>query len=264
MISICTYGGGTDSTADIVDMINEGEEPPYAVLFADTGKRDSEKPHTYEYVDMFSDWIQQRGWPAITWVRSPNETLEANCLRREVLPALSYGFKTCSMRWKQDPQKVWANRDLVCRAEWKAGRQVTKLIHYNADEPQRAKFSNEPRKYVNRFRLLDEDIGRDECVEIIKAAGLPLPGKSACFFCPSSTEQEIYDLSERYPALLERALFMERRALAKTKASGIASTIYGLGRRLNWNDLFEAWSSDVLVSDLSDEKPIAEPCECVD
>jgi hypothetical protein len=42
------------------------------------------------------------------------------------------------------------------------------------------------------------------------AAGLPLPPKSACFFCPSAHQDEINDLARREPKYFVLALEMER------------------------------------------------------
>ena len=47
---------------------------------------------------------------------------------------------------------------------------------------------------------------RERCKQIIHAAGLPIPIKSACFFCPASKKAEIVWLQENHPKLLDRAL----------------------------------------------------------
>ena len=66
----------------------------------------------------------------------------------------------------------------------------------------------------------------------IAAAGLPQPGKSACWFCPSSTKADIDRLHEEHPDLLARALRMESAAIK----AGNVQTRAGLGGRLNWGD----------------------------
>ncbi len=45
------YGGGTDSTALLVECVKRGIKVDM-ILFADTG---AEKPHTYAYVNYFSE-----------------------------------------------------------------------------------------------------------------------------------------------------------------------------------------------------------------
>lgn len=71
---------------------------------------------------------------------------------------------------------------------------------------------------------------RDDCVQAIQDAGLPLPGKSSCFFCPSMKKREIRALYHQYPDLLGRALAMEDNA----RPSLI--TVKGLGRDFAWRD----------------------------
>lgn len=116
---------------------------------------------------------------------------------------------------------------------------ITRLIGYHAEEPERAERSN---TYDDgdhkRYPLIEWNWGPEECGEALARAGMPAPGKSACFFCPSSKLHEIIDLRRRYPHLLARALEMERRAMAgegPSPASGI-----GLGRRFTWRQAIDA------------------------
>jgi hypothetical protein len=69
---------------------------------------------------------------------------------------------------------------------------------------------------------------RERCKEIIADAGLPVPVKSACFFCPASKKHEIVWLQEHHPELVERALAIERNAQAKV------TSVKGLGRSFSW------------------------------
>jgi hypothetical protein len=70
---------------------------------------------------------------------------------------------------------------------------------------------------------------REKCKEVIAQAGLPVPIKSACFFCPASKKREIAWLQEHHPELLERALQIERNAQAKL------TSVKGLGRSYSWD-----------------------------
>ena len=103
MLLVC-YGGGTDSTAELVEMSNRGVRPDL-ILFADTG---GERPETYFYITMFSLWLAGHNMPPITVVKG-SKTLEDDCLARKALPSLAYGFKTCSQRFKAQPQDKFAN-----------------------------------------------------------------------------------------------------------------------------------------------------------
>jgi len=51
---------------------------------------------------------------------------------------------------------------------------------------------------------------REACRDIIKRHGLPLPPKSACFFCPAMKRQEIKRLAVVDPDYYKLAIEMER------------------------------------------------------
>jgi hypothetical protein len=62
-------------------------------------------------------------------------------------------------------------------------------------------------RYVVRYPLREWGIDRAGCMRIIADAGLPVPPKSACFFCPAAKPSELPDLE---PDELALALEMER------------------------------------------------------
>ena len=64
---------------------------------------------------------------------------------------------------------------------------------------------------------------------MIASAGLPDPGKSACFFCPASKPHELVLLAHQYPDLWMRAIMMEDRAQPT-----LGPTVAGLWRRTSW------------------------------
>jgi hypothetical protein len=245
--TLVSYGAGTNSTAMLVEMARRGEKVG-GITFADTG---GEKPATYEYLAMFSDWLQDHGMPKIETVKKGGrvETLEENCHRMNMLPSVAYGFKGCSLKYKAEPQEAFANNWKPARDAWNAGLLVVKCLGFDADEPHRARFT-EDKKYKWRYPLIEFDMGRDECIDSIKAAGLPLPGKSACFFCPNSKPHEILALPRD---LQDRAVAMERNANL--------TSIAGLGRRWKWEDLLRADRAQQVLF----EAPRTDmPCECVD
>lgn len=259
---VVAYGAGTNSTALLVEMIRLGE-PVDAILFADTG---GERPGTYVYRDLFSEWLVEHGYPAIITVHKGGrqETLEENCLRLSMLPSLAYGRKRCSHRYKIEPQDKWVNNWPPARESWGAGHKVIKLIGYDMDEPHRAAIPEDD-KYHYRYPLLEWGWGREECVAAIKAAGLPLPGKSSCFFCPAMTKPEILQLRKEHPDLLIRALNIESTA----KQADNLTSVNGLGRRVNWGDFIElvdeAEANDPTAFFLRQHDfPSPPPCGCYD
>ena len=166
-----------------------------------------------------NDWLDAHGMPQITTVkktdRSGNRlTLEAECLRSCTLPSIAYGHKRCSQKHKIGPQEKFCNHLEPCREVWRHGGKVTRFIGYDAGEVKRyqhsRKYNEADKKYENRYPLIEEwGWSRDDCVRAIQAAGLPQPGKSSCFFCPSMKRQEILALKEHYPELYQRAFDLE-------------------------------------------------------
>ena len=233
---IACFGGGTDSTAVLGGWVERGMVqtcPIDAITFADTG---GERPHTYEHIARTSDWCVSHGLPAITIVRktarTPDDvTLEGNCLRRGMLPSLAYGFRSCSQKYKVQPQEKLMNNMPAAKAIWKAGGKIEKLIGYEFSESKRwMRATVEDEKYRYRFPLVEWEWSRPEAIECIKRMGLPLPGKSSCFFCPASKTKEIDELKKTYPLLFQRAIAMEDKAMANLRS------VKGLGRRFSWRE----------------------------
>jgi hypothetical protein len=215
---------------------------PDAILFADTGNDDAEKPETYEHVGIMSSWCESVGFPSITTVRrdcDPDrqsrddkyETLEQECHVKKCLPSIAYYRRSCSIKWKHDPQDKWVNNWEEV-AEFRAsGGKIIKAIFYDASEPGRAKhFENKQYQYWHP--LIDYDWGPEECAIALRLMGLPVPPKSSCFFCPEMTPREVFDLQNRHPELLERALKMESNANLHS--------IKGLGKHeYSWRELID-------------------------
>jgi hypothetical protein len=251
-MNVVSYGGGTNSTAMLIGMQERGI-PVDLILFADTG---SEKPHTYTHVQEVSEWCVAMGYPEIRTVRRTNRegavrSLEADCIDGKMLPSIAYGFKACSLKYKRDPQDKFCNNYPQAKAVWADGRRVTKFIGYDADEERRATIRDDD-KYTYCYPLIEWGWGRDECIQAIDNAGLSRPGKSACFFCPSSKPKEIIHLGKDYPDLLERALTMESNAEL--------THVKGLGRNFAWRDLIRA---DRAQMDMF-RTPIEIDCGCYD
>lgn len=242
---IVSFGSGTNSTAMLVGMHERGINPD-AILFADTG---AERPDTYCHLKQVNKWLGGIGFPLIITVKE-HVTLEQDCINRNALPSLAYGFKTCSQRWKIRPQERWLKQWEPAIGVWASGQRITKAIGIDADEPQRARKYDDD-KFNSWYPLLDWDWGRDECVEAIERAGLPQPGKSSCFFCPSMRPTEVRQLNQQYPELAERALAME--------AGADLTNVKGLGRSFAWKDLL---ATDELFSD--SYAPIELACGCYD
>ena len=186
-------------------------------------------------------WLKEHGMPEITRVYKTTMdgmrlTLEDVCLKSGTLASIAYGFKRCSLKHKIGPQEKFCNNYPPCREVWRSGKKVVKFIGYDAGEHYRSDkvLLNDlaDPKYSKWYPLMEWGWDREECIRQIEAAGLPQPGKSSCFFCPSMRAEEIIDLREHYPDLFRRALALEDNARANLK------TVQGLGRNYSWKERF--------------------------
>jgi hypothetical protein len=251
---VVAFGGGVDSTAMVIGLVQRNE-PIDLVLFADTG---GERPETYAHIESFSAWLKERGYPGIVtvWKVKDGEryTLEQDCIEHSSLPSIAYGFKRCSDHFKIRPQNTYLREWGPAKQAWADGKKVVKYIGYDAGEERRKENADRKvdTKYDYKYPLIDWGWEREECLDVIDAAGVSKPPKSACFFCPSSRPKEIIDLSERHPELLERALKMEEQADLKT--------IKGLGRNYAWKEVIWMHKAQMTLPFVGFDLP----CECTE
>lgn len=225
---IVNLGMGVDSVAMLVGLHQRGERPDL-VIFADTG---GEKPETLAYLPVVNAWLARVGFPEVTVVRRPpgrsgHRSLEENCLRNETLPSLAFNMKGCSLKWKAEAMDSWllgVSRGPNARPGWgpltralAAGVKAVKCIGYDAGpaDSRRGKGSaTEDAHFLYRYPLREWGWDRERCMAEIRAAGLPVPLKSACFFCPASKPWEVVWLAALHPELFLRAIAMEDGARA--------------------------------------------------
>lgn len=270
-LAVC-FGSGVDSTAMLV-ALHAAELRPDVITFADTG---GEKPETIAHIEAMNAILRAWGWPLIDVCRkvplaaTGYADLYGNCLKNETLPSLAFGMKSCSIKWKQDPQDQFikgAKRGPNTRPAhplWieaqRTGQRIVKLIGYDcgkADLRRSKGLKPADADFDYAYPLQLVRWTRRDCVRAItQALGAHLvPIKSACFFCPASKQWELYWLAANHPDLLERALFLERKALTgrhsrfdevafgaswdelvrNADSFPSSSTTVGLGRNFAWN-----------------------------
>ncbi|MGW5266929.1 phosphoadenosine phosphosulfate reductase [Microbispora sp. NPDC004025] len=90
-----------------------------------------------------------------------------------------------------------------------AQRPATVGIGISLDEIHRAnKRRSEPCEQI-KYPLLDLGLNREDCMQIIAAAGLPVPPKSACFFCPLKTVDAWREQRRLEPQLFAKSVRLE-------------------------------------------------------
>ena len=286
--------GGGRNMAMLIGMYEKGIRPDVITL-ADTGstegdptRRDGEKPETYAVLDEFSDWCEERFDCPIRRVykRSKYKSLYDNCLQTKTLPSAAYGLRSCSDKWKIQPQERFMNNYAPVVAIWnvcqncgkdkKTGHvakfskpmtgegkrklvrfcrtdnpvfdihepttffyptAITKAIGYHAGEQSRIDKAHDDEKYKLWFPLMEWGWYTEECIAAFKRHGLTVPIKSACYFCPSSTKEEVVWLHDNHPDLFARAVALEDNAED-------LRTVKGLGRHWTWKELMQIAPAD--------------------
>jgi hypothetical protein len=232
---VVAYGVGVNSTALLVEFAGRDIRPDL-ILFADTG---GEKPETYAYLGVIRLFLAAIGFPDVITVRyrpvrAAYHTLEGQCLHTATLPSLAYGGRSCAIKYKREPQDRYVRRWQPAIDCWRRGGKVVKAIGYDAGpaDSRRHRYDEDDRyRYV--YPLVEWGYDRPRCEAVIRAAGLPVPAKSACFFCPASKKLEIVRLQQHHPDLLRRALAIERNA-----RDGLTS-VKGLGRSFSWENYLD-------------------------
>lgn len=213
---VLSYGGGVQSSALIVLAATGYIEPINAALFANVGD-DSEHPETLTYVrDIMTPYaaahgipvhelkrVRKDGTPETLWQRimdHKGDTL------REPIPVFGYSGAPMSRSCTADHKIKVLGKWIKTNAP---ELPVSVLIGISTDEYQRANKGKNEKWEIRQYPLLDLGLSRNECVEVIKNAGLPVPPKSSCFYCPFHTLQTWAELRRDSPDLFEKAQQLE-------------------------------------------------------
>lgn len=204
MSEMISFGAGVNSVAMTIMLVESGWHGP--IMFADTG---GEHPETYCHLAYFEkEYLKPRGLEItqlspVTHTELYDDkrlgrlanTLEEYCLKRGIIPLLA--MRWCSTQFKRAPLENWRKQQGLERT----------CLGISANEPRRVR--DDP---TVRYPLVEASIHRPECVRIIQRAGLAVPRKSGCWFCPGQRIAEWRQLHFNYPELYERAIALEDNA----------------------------------------------------
>ena len=223
MLHIISYGGGLNSTAMTLQLL-EQKKPVDYILFADTGE---EKPETYQFMEIFDQYLKDKYSRNITFVSrmidGKQQTLLEYCRQAIILPSFHWRF--CTDKFKIRPirsflksvapsgrrcaETTQSHREgTSAEGQRSAGTAYVQYIGFDAHEWERIK-SSRWRDTTYVYPLIDEDIHRIDCECIIKQHGLPIPPKSSCYFCPFTKPQELAELQEKHPELIAKMKELE-------------------------------------------------------
>jgi hypothetical protein len=214
-LRIFSFGGGWQSTAALA-LAARGDLDFKVFVFANVGD-DSEDPATLAYVrDHARPFAAANGLDLHTLSRirrdGTTETLYGR-LTKEGSRSLPIpvrmsngapGTRSCTADFKIKVIGRWLKANGAS-----AAAPATVAIGISLDEIERANARRAMPYEQIVYPLLDLRIRRADCPAIIRAAGLPLPPKSACWFCPFHKTARWTDMRRERPELFESACQLE-------------------------------------------------------
>jgi len=220
-IRAISYGGGVQSTAMVVLAAQKIIDYPIA-LFSNVGD-DSEHPATLEYVrNIAIPWAAEHGVEIHELQRTKKdgtvETLMGRITREGsksiAIPVrLTNGMpasRSCTADFKIAVVGKWLKAHGA-----NADDKATVAIGISTDEIQRIN-NKKPEKYQTvEYPLIDLRLSRSDCKQIIKKAGLPVPPKSSCFFCPFHRPLVWSEMRRDEPELFEKAADLEMHMIER-------------------------------------------------
>lgn len=218
MTAVISYGGGVQSTAMIV-LAAHGElhGGPYdAALMANVGD-DSEHPATLDYVrNIALPWAESIGFPVHILDRVKRDGSTETLYGRLVKPGSrslpipirmdngAPGTRSCTHDFKIQVVGKWLRQHGASKDE-----PARVAIGISTDEIQR--LHNKKAKPYEQpyYPLIEMGMSRMDCMNRIQAEGLPIPPKSACYFCPFHRPAAWAEMRRDQPELFGKAADLE-------------------------------------------------------
>lgn len=198
--NIISFGGGQNSPA-LIYALKKLNIKIDEILFADVGKG-CEMPETYKFLEEFEKYCIKEGLK-FTRCKSVYGNIKKYYEDRKLIPFRM--FRSCSHRFKV------ININHYLRDNY-PNEIINIHIGFGSDEIKRSiNFKNSEtklRKY--NFPLIDIDIDRKKCIDIIKSMNLSVPVKSGCWFCPFNTKKTWANLLKKHPDLFEEGIRFEK------------------------------------------------------
>lgn len=217
-----SYGAGVQSTA-LLALAALGEIDYPLFIFANVGD-DSEDPASLAYYrDHAVPFAAKHGIELVEVSNKPKrgrfagqtETLYKRLTHPDSrslgIPVRmsngAPGTRSCTADFKIRP----VARELKRRGATKETPALV-AIGISVDEIQRAKPGIDPREPTqNRtYPLLDLGIHRKDCPAIIESVGLPVPGRSSCYFCPFHSPETWRVMRRLEPDLFAKSVALEQ------------------------------------------------------
>jgi 3'-phosphoadenosine 5'-phosphosulfate sulfotransferase (PAPS reductase)/FAD synthetase len=192
-------------------LVDQGMKPGdpdkgFEAVFVDHG---TDWPETYEYVEMF-----KKQYP-LTVLKPHRHIIKPFEADFDNLYDYSYANKFFPSRVTR-----WCTADFKSNTLNKYQKKPCFVfIGFDYGEKHRATIS-----YKNgeerRWPLIEAEIDREGCKQIIKNHGLPVPMKSGCYICPFQRVGQLRELRRKHPELFCKLEQLEDRNNAERKRLG--------------------------------------------
>lgn len=221
-LRIVSYGGGVQSTALLVLAARRYIDFPVFV-FANVGA-DSEHPATMTYVrEIAFDYAAAHGIEMHevekTKADGTVQTVRGEIMvgNRQIIPFRGQEgnplSRSCTAEFKVRVIGAW----LRARGATAENPAVVG-IGFSTDEVERSTMRRTNDYERPEFPLLNVEwkgrrgLSRSDCEQVIRDAGLPVPPKSSCYFCPFHRLGTWRELARNEPDLFADAVAIERHA----------------------------------------------------
>ena len=220
------FGGGVQSTACLV-LAAQGRIDFPTFLFANVGA-DSENPATLDYAENIAKpYAARHGLDLVELAKVKRggdiETIMSrihSTARSVPIPARmsngAPGNRTCTVDFKIAVLDKWLKRHGAT-----PDTPAVLGLGISLDELHRAHTDRPGEEFKRKsYPLLDLRMTRQDCMNVIKQAGLPIPPKSSCYFCPFHTMGEWQRLRREYPDLFQKSVELEEYLNTKRATLG--------------------------------------------
>ena len=220
---IISYGGGVQSTALCVLAVQGKIGHVDAALFSNVGD-DSEYPATITYVrekmvplcaerglavhDLHR--VKRNGDTETLWQRLMKPGSRSLPIPVRMPDTGAPGTRNCTAEFKIKVITKWIRAHGATQ-----DAPATVCIGFSTDEAHRANNRSASPYETPEFPLLDLRLSRTDCKNIISRAGLPVPPKSACFFCPFHRPAMWSKMRRDEPVLFQKSVDLEATLLAR-------------------------------------------------
>lgn len=192
----------------------QGRISPRLAIFANVGER-AENPSTLAYVrDVAGPYAAEHGielvevqrggkWPDLyERLTHPESRFLGIPVRFDRTGAPAH--RSCTTDYKIEVIGKELKRRGATPTE-----PATVSIGISTDEWMRANRRKVEPHETATYPLLDLGLSRADCMRLVKDAGLPVPDKSSCWFCPFHSKQAWRYMRTDSPELFERAAALE-------------------------------------------------------